>query len=101
MQKFLLLAVALTITGFTGSALAQGNNPFIVADEYGVGRLTTVVGGIFNMPGIVAADPGPAGLPSALTYNLLGPPGLVAGDLLIRDLNNGVLELSEVIRFNP
>ena len=53
------------------------------------------------MPGVMVADPGPTGLPSALTYNLLGPPGLVAGDLLINDLNSGILELSEVIRFNP
>ncbi len=101
MQKFTFLTLALTISGLTGSALAQGNNPFIIADEYGVGRLITAGGSVFNMPGVMAVDPGPGGLPSALTYNLLGPPGLVAGDLFINDLNGGVLDLSEMIRFNP
>jgi hypothetical protein len=38
-------------------------------------------------------------LPAALTYNLLGPPGLVAGDVLL--LRPGTAVVSDVIRFNP
>jgi hypothetical protein len=49
-------------------------------------------------PGMPAADPGPGGQSAALTYNLAGPPSLVAGDLLLFDVG---LSLSEVIRFNP
>jgi len=45
------------------------------------------------------ADPGPGGLPNALTYNLLGPPALVAGDLIL--LENPAGGLSDIIRFNP
>jgi len=41
----------------------------------------------------------PGGLVSALTYNLLGPPALVAGDLLIVDPGGSIL--SDLIRFNP
>ena len=53
------------------------------------------------MSGIVAADPGPTGLPSALTYNLLGPPGLVAGDLLINDLNKPLADLWRAMLNSP
>jgi hypothetical protein len=51
------------------------------------------------MPGTVQPDPGPGGATNALTYNLLGPPGLVAGDLLITDIC--VTCISDIIRFNP
>jgi len=43
-------------------------------------------------------DPGPGGLANALTYNLLNPPGLVAGDLLVQEVAGG--PLSDLIRFN-
>jgi hypothetical protein len=52
------------------------------------------------LPFSVTADPGPGGLPNALTYGLLNPPGLVAGDLLL--LEPGPLGvISDLIRFNP
>ena len=101
MRRFTLLTVALTFSGLSGSALAQGNNPFIVADEFGTGSITDLGGFVFNMPGILAADPGPGGLPSALTYNLLGPPSLIAGDLLIQELAGPSVVLSDWVRFNP
>ena len=47
----------------------------------------------------IQADPGPGGLPNALTYSLLNPPGLVAGDLVL--LEPGSDLFSDVIRFNP
>jgi hypothetical protein len=46
---------------------------------------------------VFAPDPGPGGLPSVMTYNLVNPPGLVAGDVLLSD-NGPILD---VVRFNP
>ena len=43
-------------------------------------------------------DPGPGGLANVLTYSLLNPPGLTAGDLLINEPGDG---LGDVVRFNP
>jgi hypothetical protein len=100
MDKRTLLIVVFSLT-FAGSTLAQGNDPFIFANEHGVGSLTFFGLPTLNMPGIMAADPGPGGLPSALTYNLLGPPALVAGDLFVQELIGSTLHLSDVIRFNP
>jgi hypothetical protein len=47
----------------------------------------------------MAADPGPGGLASALTYSLGTPPSLVAGDVVLLEPGLGVL--SDIIRFNP
>ena len=38
------------------------------------------------------------GLPSVLTYSMLNPPGLTAGDVLILEPGDG---LGDVVRFNP
>ncbi len=72
-------------------------NPAIVVDEYGVGTLTFLDGWPIPMPGVLQNDPGPGGLASVMTYNLLGPPSLVAGD--VRILDDGTM--LDVIRFNP
>ena len=44
-------------------------------------------------------QPGPGGLADVMTYGLLNPPGLVAGDLLLFDADLGLV--LDVIRFNP
>jgi PEP-CTERM motif len=44
-------------------------------------------------------DPGPGGLPNVLTYSLLNPPRLTAGDVLLQDGVGGLI--SDVVRFNP
>lgn len=49
----------------------------------------------FALSGVLAPDPGPGGLASALTYDLLAD-NLVAGDVLLIDLAG----LSDIIRFN-
>jgi hypothetical protein len=41
-------------------------------------------------------DPGPGGLANVLTYSMVNPPGLTAGDLLIVEPGNG---LGDVVRF--
>src|SRR5438270_7533909 len=93
-----LFCTALLMAG--GQKLhAQGGSPTIAVDENGNGTLGFVGGpsGI-PLPGTLAPDPGPGGQSAALTYNLLGPPSLVAGDVMLFDVS---LSLSEVIRFNP
>jgi hypothetical protein len=49
---------------------------------------------------VLAPDPGPGGLPAALTYHLLGPPSLVAGDVILLEPGGGGL-ISDILRFNP
>jgi hypothetical protein len=77
--------------------------PVITVDENGHGTLDFSVGGgcgtgvIATSTGVLQADPGPGGLASVLTYNLLGPPSLVAGDVLLTDSGG----LQDVVRFNP
>jgi len=91
-----LLAVTLLLAPHT--LRAQGAPAAITADESGNGTLVTN-GGPFNLPGVLAPDPGPGGQSSALTYNLLGPPSLVSGDLHIFDIGSNVF--TDLIRFNP
>ena len=94
-----LFVVLTMLLLMAGPASAQGSNPDIFLDENGHGSLVSPVTGTFPLPGVLAPDPGPGGLTSALTYNLLGPPSLVAGDLIIND--TGPTSVSEIIRFNP
>lgn len=94
------LAVAACLMSAGGEAFAQAPVITITVDENGNGTLVNPVNGLFLLPSFVAADPGPGGLAAALTYNLLGPPGLVVGDvLLVEPGTAGVL--TDLIRFNP
>jgi hypothetical protein len=94
----LSLAASLLATG--GKVHAQAaNNPTISVDETGLGTIRFPGSPIFPLPGVLAPDPGPGGLSSALTYNLLGPPSLVAGDVILLEPGLGVL--TDIIRFNP
>jgi len=70
----------------------------VAVDEDGNGNLSNSGGFNQALPGAMLPDPGPGGLPLALTYNLLNPPGLTAGDLIILD-SPGVM--SDIVRFNP
>ena len=70
----------------------------ITVDENGNGHFTNSAGFNVSLPFAMQADPGPGGLASALTYSLLDPPGLVAGDLVL--LEPGTNLISDVIRFN-
>jgi hypothetical protein len=92
------LLVATTLVVSAAAAGAQ-NNPIITVNENGVGSLLFPGGVPIPTLGVLAPDPGPGGSMSALTYNLLGPPSLVGGDLIIRE--PGGQTLSELIRFNP
>jgi hypothetical protein len=95
----MLLSVAVLVVLCCGSAQAQ-NNPLITVDENGNGALLFPGAPPIPTIGVLAPDPGPGGLAAALTYNLLGPPGLVAGDVFLLEpgTSNSV---SDIIRFNP
>src|ERR1700730_10292549 len=94
-----LFAVFAMLLLMAGSASAQGGVPDIFLDENGNGSLVFPGSPPVPTTGFLIADPGPGGLTSALTYNLLGPPSLVAGDLVINDTRP--TSISEIIRFNP
>jgi hypothetical protein len=94
---FRLVALAL-LCGASAGVRAQ-NNPLVTVDEFGQGSVLFPSNAPVTTTGSLQADPGPGGLANALTYNLLGPPGLVAGDLFIFD--QGTSLLSDVVRFNP
>ncbi len=68
----------------------------IAVNTLGTGSLNGPQGTL-ALAGLAAADPGPGGLSSVLTYPLLNPPSLVIGDVQLTD-SSGVTEL---IRFNP
>ncbi len=96
---FAVLAMLLLVVGSASAQIAQGGNPDIFLNENGQGTIMFPGAPSTPLPGVLAPDPGPGGLTSALTYNLLGPPSLVAGDLIINDTRPTVV--SEIIRFNP
>jgi hypothetical protein len=89
-------AVALVIA-WCSSASAQGFSVTTTVDENCHGTLTNTTGFSSTLPCSLQPDPGPGGLPSVMTYDLLGPPGLVAGDLVLLEPGGGG---SDVIRFN-
>jgi hypothetical protein len=97
-QLFLAVALASCL-----SSIAFATNcPSITVDENANGTLNFAAcgGGTSPMPGVLAPDPGPGGLPAVLTYDLLGPPNLTAGDVLMTDADAGGAVL-DVVRFNP
>lgn len=88
-----LLALSTTLP--TTPAQAQQANPLITADENGNGTLLFPGGAPITMPFSLTNDSGPGGLSNALTYNLLGPPSLVGGDVILSD----PVGAGDVIRF--
>lgn len=80
------------------AAAVADPNPLITLNENGTGTIVFAGGSTFVLNGVAAPDPGPGGLTNALTFNLLGPPSLVNGDLRILDPVSHLL--SDLIRFN-
>jgi hypothetical protein len=90
------LAVLLSGVGQAPVRAQPPNNIHIQAYENGFGVLSGFLGPQ-RLPFMVGQDPGPGGLPNALLYDLLNPPGLVAGDVLVTEPGGGV---GDIIRFN-
>jgi hypothetical protein len=76
-----------------------GPDVSIRVDENGNGSLTNAAGIVFNLPSGKQNDPGPGGLANVLTFSLLNPPALTAGDVRIQDGVGG--PIFDVVRFNP
>ena len=94
----LAIAAAALFVPRGATLLAQtSDNPDIRLFENGQGTLQFPGGPATPLPGVLAPDPGPGGQPAALTFNLLGPPALIAGDLFLTELSG----ISDLIRFNP
>jgi hypothetical protein len=90
---------ALAALGVASSASALVNgNILLTVDENGHGTLNGFVGPQ-ALPFALQNDPGPGGLPNVLTYDMLNPPGLVAGDVLMQEGPGG--PILDVVRFNP
>jgi len=93
---FLLYATGAAVAGpYDGGGLDVS----IRVDENGHGSLTNAAGIVFNLPSGKQNDPGPGGLANVLTFSLLNPPALTAGDVLLQDGVGG--PILDVVRFNP
>jgi hypothetical protein len=93
-----LLAISALSFSMAAATSALAYDPLITVDENGHGTIDFCGPGCPTpLPGVLAPDPGPGGLASTLTYNLLGPPSLTDGDLLIFDPDG---TFSDVVRFN-
>jgi hypothetical protein len=94
-----LALLAATLLLFGGHAAAQGFSVSITVDENCNGNLTNTSGFSGALPCTFQNDPGPGGLANVMTYSLLNPPSLTAGDVLLQDGVGG--PILDVIRFNP
>jgi hypothetical protein len=98
LMKYLLVGSALSVFLLAANpANAQGFTITIDVDENCNGTLSNTNGFSSALACGFKNDPGPGGLANVLTYDLLNPPGLVSGDLLLNDASGG---LSDVVRFN-
>ena len=93
-------AVAALSLVLISASSAVGATITITFDENGKGSIVnSAVANAFNMPGSTMADPGPGGLASVLAYNLLNPPALVTGDVIIVEPGGGQTT-TDLLRFN-
>ena len=88
------IALAGPYTASPGDLVA--GNIVVTVDENGHGTINGFLG-LQPLPFALQTDPGPGGLPNVLTYSLVNPPGLTAGDVLILVPGDG---LGDVVRFN-
>ena len=99
---FGVAAAAMMLLGSPISARAAVFTVTIHVDENGNGTLVNSAGFFGALPFALQDDPGPGGLAGVLTYDLLNPPGLVAGDVLLQSVEPPFgLVVFDIIRFNP
>jgi hypothetical protein len=98
--RSLLLSVAITsamLCAGSATSWAQITQISITVDENGKGTINGFLS-LQSLPSSVIADPGPGGKSNVLAYDLLNPPGLVLGDVILRE---SVDSRSDLIRFDP
>src|SRR5689334_21650449 len=80
----LALAASLTLLASTQSLRAQAPLTLLFTyDEKGIGSLKLPTGQIIPYVGTLQPDPGPGGLPLALTYSLGAAAQVIPGDLFL------------------
>jgi hypothetical protein len=94
------LALAVLVTCAAPRPAGAQLSITISVDENGNGKLQNSTGFHSTLAASQMQDPGPGGLANALTYDLGNPPGLTAGDLLLRERARHEV-ISDIIRFNP
>ena len=97
-KKARLLAIGLFLLLGCTSAFGQFSIS-ITLDEKGNGLFTNTNAFSSGLPSAMMADPGPGGIPSALFYGMLNPPGLTLGDVVINE--NGTGLPGDLLRFDP
>jgi hypothetical protein len=98
-SMFGLTLAALLSCGAVRPAAAQFSIT-ITVDENGNGKFTNSSDFMSGLASALVPDPGPGGHPSALTYDLLNPPGLVPGVVFLMEPGMQRVD-SDLIRFNP
>ena len=101
-MKKLLVVLAPALLCVTSLAHAAPFSVSITVNENGQGLFTNTSGFSQALTGTLMNDPGPGGLSNVLTYGLLNPPGLVAGDVLLREETGSTFDglILDVVRFN-
>ena len=94
-QLILVAAFSCFVTTSAKADLVNGNI-LITVDENCHGTINGFAD-LSPLPCGFQNDPGPGGLSGVMTYNLLNPPGLVAGDVLLTEIGS----ILDVVRFNP
>jgi len=94
-HKLLLAILAAVALASTASAQFTINIQF---DENCHGTFSNSAGFNSALPCGLLADPGPGGLLSVMFYDMLNPPGLTAGDVVVLETPNS---FSDILRFAP
>lgn len=102
LRLFVFLAgLVILLSLITPPASAQIFAVNIRFDENCNGTIAAVgIPGSSPLPCFFLPDPGPGGLANVMFYSLLGPPNLVAGDVLVTEPGSAGL-LSDLLRFDP
>src|SRR5215468_2655686 len=96
---FTLTCVVLALAWPTAALAGVAVPVTITIDENGVGTVELTGGSHFPLPASLKPDPGPGGLPAALTYDLSCCTALTTGDVFIMEPGTDIP--SDLIRFNP
>jgi len=84
-----VIATACIACVFATCACAQFSIT-LSANENGNGHFSNTAGFNSTLPCDLRQDTGPGGLANALTCDMLNPPELIAGDLLVLELDHGL-----------
>jgi len=99
MRFFCRVFTVSVLAMFVFASTAHAFSVTIAVDENCNGTFNNSNGFFTNLSCGLENDPGPGGLAHVLTYALLNPPGLTAGDVLLQEGVGG--PILDVVRFNP